>query len=307
LVSAERAYKDSSRRKRRVQEFNKSFELLGSGLQVLKKLGADCTASEVAQDLGCCKSNVTYWKDKLVDMGALRLRTVDVVKLYSLTPYGSKLLTGSEGVFHGTVYVLEDHPVKFEIIESEKSHIDWQKLGQPRNWEKFDFKVGNVRVVKTSRSIIIHPGKLKGFDVDELEVTAGQTVGRVKAFLENRFGMVLSEEGIPLHKPIWQVFSPEAEEWAKAGTVNVNGVGQLDRSPPDRIAHREYSQKQLAVDAVMAPVILANLEQKVDIIAENVGRLISSVDRLSDVLGKLVQPQPDLRERIESEVPSYVT
>jgi hypothetical protein len=210
----------------------------------------------------------------------------------------------SEDGFCGEVFVLEDHAVKFEIVEREKVAVDWRKLGQPRNWQKVGIKIGNVRVEKTSRNVIIHPGKLKGFDIDELEVTAGQVVERMRAFLENRFGMVLSEEGIPLHKPIWQVFSPEAEEWAKAGTVKVNGIGQLDKSPPERKAYREYDKKQLAVDAVMAPAILASIEHKVEAIAENVGRLIGTVDKLTNVLGKLVQPESE--KRPESEAPSYV-
>ena len=292
------------RRKMRVKQLNTSFKLLGLGFRILKSLGAGNTATDTARDLGCTKANITYWKNKFLDMDALRLQCRDVFITYSLTPFGLKLLTGSEEGFSGEVFVLEDHAVKFGIIEPEKTCIDWCKLGQPRNWEKLGFKVGNVRVVKTSKSIIIHPGKLKGFDIDELEVSAGQIIERVRVFLQNRFGMVLSEEGIPLHKPIWQVFSPEAEEWAKAGTVKVNGIGQLDKSPPDRRAHREYDKKQLAIDAVMAPAILENLERKVDAIAENVGRLIGAVDNLSDVLGKLVQP--DVQERPESEVPSYV-
>jgi len=268
---------------RRVQKFKSGFELLRPrGKRVLELLGAGNRASDVAKVIGCGKSGVSYWKTKLLGMCALRLQCHDVYDIFSLTPFGSKLLTGSEeGRFAGEVFVLEDHAVKFEIVEHEKTSIDWRKLGQPQNWVKLGFKVGNVRVVKTSRSIIVHPGKLKGFNVDELEVTAGQIIERARAFLENRFGMVLSEEAVPLHKPIWQVFSPEAEEWAKAGTVTVDGVGRLDKSPPDRRAHREYDQKQLAVDAVRAPVILANLEYKVDSLATEIHELVSVLRELA--------------------------
>ena len=98
----------------------------------------------------------------------------------------------------GLVHVLEDHAVKFEILKEEDAEhrIDWRKLGEPRNWVKWGFKLGNVRVVKTPRHIIIHPGKLRDFDADQLLVTAGQIVGRVRLELMVRFGMVLSEEGV---------------------------------------------------------------------------------------------------------------
>lgn len=270
----------------RVKEFNKSFKLLGMGFRVLKSLGAGNTATDTARDLGCSKANVTYWKNKLLDMGALRLQCRDVFTTYSLTPFGLKLLTGSESGLTAPV-ILEDHAFKFAIVEHEKNRIDWRKLGQPQNWCKLGIKIGKVRVVKTSRNIIIHPGKIRGFDVDELEVTAGRIIERVKAFLENRYGMVLGEEGVPLHKPIWEVFTPEAEEWAKAGTVKVEGVGQLDKSPPDRKAHREYDRKQLAIDAIMAPVVLADIERKVDALTESTEKMAVSIGKLSDALSKL--------------------
>ena len=118
------------------------------------------------------------------------------------------------------MHVLEDHAVKSEIIKEEDKHhpIDWRKLGQPRNWVKLGFKLGNVRVVKTSMHIIIHPGKLRDFNADRLLVMAGEIVGRVRLELMARFGMVLSEEGSPLQDPVWEVFTPEAEALNGAGT-----------------------------------------------------------------------------------------
>jgi hypothetical protein len=69
------------------------------------------------------------------------------------------LTTGERCVATGAVHVLEDHALKFEILKGENNNypIDWRKLGQLRNWVKLVFKLGNVRVVKTSRHIIIHP------------------------------------------------------------------------------------------------------------------------------------------------------
>lgn len=277
---------------RRSSKFKRNFELLGvTGLRVLDKLGAGSTAADTAKAIGCCKSNVSYWKDRLLDIGALRLQCRSVYSTYSLTPYGSKLLTRSERKVVVAPVCLEDHAVKFAVVESEKLRVDWRKLGRPQNWQKLGILIGNIRVVKTSRSIIIHPGKLRGFDVDELEVTAGRIIERTRALLENRFGMVLSLEGVPLHKPMWQVFSPEAEEWVKAGTVRVEGVGQLDKSPPDRHAHREYDRKELAVDAVNAPVILVSIEEKIDALSreipENIEGLKVEVESINVNLVKL--------------------
>lgn len=214
-------------------------------------------------------------------MGALTLVCHDVIDVFALTASGSKLLTRSDRLVLPGAVMLEDHAVKFDVVEDEKTPVDWRKLGRPQNWVKLGFKVGGVRVVKTSRSVIIHPGKLRGFNVDELEVLAGQVIERTRLYLESRYGLILSEDGVPLHKPCWRVYNPAAETWAKAGSVSVPGVGRLDRSPPERVAHVEYDQKQLAVDAVMAPVVLARIDQKLD-------RLIESQIKLVEQIGAFV-------------------
>ncbi|MGD6806515.1 MAG: hypothetical protein ACQCN4_06115 [Candidatus Bathyarchaeia archaeon] len=278
-----------------VQQFNGKIELLGfsqRGLRILRVLGTpDCTASDAAKVVGCSKSLVSHWKNHALKTGCLRLLVDGIVKYYELTPLGKKILersknlTTGEGSF-GCVHVLEDHAVKFEILkEEDKQHpIDWKKLGEPRNWVKWGFKLGNVRVVKTSRSIIIHPGKLRDFDADALLVTAGQIVGRARLELMVRFGMVLSEEGVPLHAPVWEVFTKEAKELDGAGTFKVHlkdgATGGLDNSPPDRQRHFEYNRKELAVAAVRSPELFVELTQKVDVLVQTVNGLVTVNERL---------------------------
>jgi hypothetical protein len=90
--------------------------------------------------------------------------------------------------------------------------LNWKRLGRPRNWEKLGVRIGNVRVVRTSKSIIIHPGRLRGFDVDKLLMLSGRIVERVRMVLENRFGLILSDDGVPIHQPITRFYSEEARE-----------------------------------------------------------------------------------------------
>jgi hypothetical protein len=289
-----------------VQRFNDKIELLGfsqRGLQILRILGTpDCTASDAAKVVNCSKSLVSHWKDHAIEVDALRLVCEGIVKYYELTPFGSKILacsksiTTSEETFAlGVVHVLEDHAIKFEILKPEDtSHpIDWRKLGQPRNWAKWGFKLGNVRVVKTSKSIIIHPGKLRDFNADTLLVTAGEIVGRIRLELMVRFGMILSEEGVALHDPVWEVFTPEAEKFDGSGTFKVHmkdgATGGMDNSPPDRKRHFEYNRKELAVAAVRSPELFVDLARKVEGLERAIGSLVDSntrlVELLSDALG----------------------
>jgi len=64
--------------------------------------------------------------------------------------------------------------------------------------------------------------------------------------LENRFGLLLSDVGVPLHQPVTRFYSEEAGELVKLGTTIVEDVGSIDNSPPERVPHEEYVGKDLA-------------------------------------------------------------
>lgn len=250
------------------------------GQQILKLLGAGNPASKVAKIVGCSRSNVCYWKDKFLRIGAIKLVVRDAVHVFRLTPYGSKVLTRSEGYFP-EVCCLEDHAVKFGVLEWEKMPLNWRRLGRPRNWEKLGVKIGNVRVVRTSRSIIVHPGRIRGFDVDELLMLSGRIIERVRMVLENRFGLLLSDVGSPLHQPITRFYSEEAVELVKLGTTIVEDVGTIDNSPPERVPHEEYVGKDLAKARLLMPLKLSRLEQRV-------GDIEKKLTDLSDIVSELV-------------------
>ena len=319
--------------KQAVQRFNRSFELLEplpeKAQKILAVLGADGVASEAVRIAKCVKSNVSYWKDRFIKAGALRLKVDGIVKYYELTPYGSKLLTGSDGELRLPV-VFEDHALKFQVLRRERCRVDWEKLGEPRNWRKLGVLIGFVRVelnLGLEPTVVIHPGQVKGFNVDELEMEAARIVERTRVVLEQKFGMQLSESGTPLHNPRWRIYRPECHEWISAGTVEVDGVGALDHSPThdkkDPLSgrpHLEYSDKRLAaraavypvaydsgkrlaVSAVEFPVVLANLEAKLDALYDQFERLAAANERLTDMmLGRVADlKEPDPVEVVEGQ------
>lgn len=117
---------------------------------------------------------------------------------------------------------------------------------------------------------------------------AGQIVGRVRLELMQRFGMVLSEEGVSLHDPVWEVFTPEAEALNGAGTFKIHmpdgATGGLDNSPPDRKRHFEYNRKELAVAAVRSPELFVELAKKVEALVQTVNGLVTVNERLVGLL-----------------------
>jgi len=139
-------------------------------------------------------------------------------------------------------------------------------------------------VVRTSLSIIVHPGRLRGFDVEELLMLSGRIVERVRMVLENRFGLVLSDVGSPLHQPITRFYSEEAGELVKLGTTIVEDVGSIDNSPPERVPHEEYVGKDLAKARLLMPLKLSRLEQRVEGLEKKLTALSDNVCELVSVL-----------------------
>jgi len=284
-----------------VQQFNKKIEhkvsvrrvkplpspLPQSAKDILQILGAGGVAGNAIALTGLCKSAVSWWVKRFVTFGALILKesqdqkTLGLPKkfqhvgpglprYYELTAYGSNLLTGSES--QGRLYVVfEDMPMKFGVVQWEPvGVIDWEKLGRPNNWQKLGIFVSGVRVVRTSKSVIIHPGPLHGFDVDQLQVESGRIIERVKNILEVKMKLQLDSNGVFCHGPMWQVFRPEAREWIKqGGSVKMPGVGCLDASPKpwmkklSEVPHVEFENKRhAAIASVWPPVPVASDPEK---------------------------------------------
>ena len=297
LVLAERS---RAKVQTKLQNFNAKIEVIGClpprALQILDSLGAGNSQRKTAKIADCCESNVSYWKNRLIAMGALRLQCRSESAMFSLTPIGSKILTGSEGAPREAVGV-EDYAVKFVVLRSERcladgrSCIDWQKLGDPRNWEKLGVKIGDVRVVRTPRHIIIHPGKVRGFDITEVKIRIGRIIEETKLILENNYGMLLSEDYVELHEPIYEFYSREARELSEHGCFNLkdaNGktIGSINRSPPSREGHEEYPE-EIAKKRLAMPLTLDDVERKIDVLLDTTERLANSVGKISDALNRL--------------------
>ena len=102
--------------------------------------------------------------------------------------------------------------------------------------------------------------------------------------LENRFGLVLREVGVPLHQPITRFYSEEAGELVKLGTTIVEDVGSIDNSSPERVPHEEYVGKDLAKARLLMPLKLTKLEQRVEDVENQLTKLSENIGELVSVL-----------------------
>jgi len=285
--------------KKQLDDLAVSLTLSPRGQKILDLLGAGNALSRVAKSVGISKATMTYWLKKFKRLGLIQLQSKDVLHTYSLTPLGSTFITRCEdGDGVGLVVELEDFRVKFEVLEWEKYAIEWRKLGSPRNWQRFSANLGGVFVERTSKSVIVHTGRLKGWNPYELCAYAGQICERVRTVLETRFGMVL-KEGVPIQKvPRFHVNDPAAKEIIKELNVEVNGVGAIDASPPSKEPHVEFNGPILASQYLTMPLKLADMVEKVDCIQAELQDIKAGMlpvlrawsivgNRLLDVIAKL--------------------
>jgi hypothetical protein len=321
--------------KKVVQLFNHSSEFMEhlnplpkTAKDIFGVLAAEGVAAQAAVVAGVGKSAVSYWVKYALKAGILVERvsqnsltfgrptkeqrySAGRPKYYDLTSYGSKLLTGSDGFLRLPV-VFEDMPVKFLVLCWERSgSIDWQKLGQPRNWIKLGFRVTGVRVVKTPKYLIIHPGSLKGFDVDQLEVESGRIIERVRNILEIEHGMQLADDPTFLHGPRWQVFRPEAKQWIQAGTVDIPGIGALDASPKpskngvkdplSKEPHVEFNDKRHAAIAAAWPAVASDPSKRNAAAAPMYPFYLEEIHRSVTGLTNRVDDSLEKLERLEKE------
>ena len=120
---------------------------------------------------------------------------------------------------------------------------------------------------------------------------SGRIVERIRMVLENMFGLILSDVGVPLHQPITRFYSEEAGELVKLGTMIVEDVGSIDNSPPERVPHEEYVGKDLAKARLLMPLRLNRLEKQIASIQQEVAGLTVCVSRLVETLDCALTPK----------------
>jgi len=208
------------------------------GKEILEFLSLRGSPSKAAEAAGITRPTMSYWVKKLKKLGYIHGTLDGACHLYELTESGSKILTGSEE--DRSVIVLEDYPVKFDVVSWGRADcLAWEKLGEPRNWVKLGFKVGSIQVVRTSRSVIVHPGRLRGDNSWNLIFVASQECNRVARWLVRNTNMVLRPGEPTRKKPGFQVYDQLAEEVTRHFTFkNQDGEG-ADRSPPAKKGHWE--------------------------------------------------------------------
>jgi hypothetical protein len=277
--------KVQNRSQRSEPDFGLNYLQSKDALMILRLFIKENYQAKIAKYTGFDKRKVNYWTHKFIKCSLIDLTSDGRPKFYQSTALGLKILTRSEREL-GEPVVLEDYAVKYRLVK-DHGLIDWEKLGEPRNWVKLGIMVGGrVRVVKNGdSSIIVHPGKLQGFGADHLLVEVGEIIEVVLARLQSR-GVEIEPNGVPLHKPIFHFCTPEAEVLNQYGTVTTEN-GALDNSRPEKEPHVEFRGIETARNYIDMPNRLKRVEVKVDDLQVNLRRVVDALDKVSDPLTKL--------------------
>jgi len=274
------------------------YRLTDNGIMVLKELADGLSQAEIAKKTPLTKKGVNYWVKKLVNFKCVKVLYEGRPQYYRITPLGLALLTRSETT---SFCLLEDYPSKYPLI-ADHSNIAWEKLGQPQNWIKLGFKVGDITVVKTSQNVIIHTGQIAGKSELACAEHAGAIKYGVKAWLQSH-GVLMGDVPVDVKKPMFQFFSKEAEILHEHFGNVVTEDGKIDNSPHDndpkqRIPHEEYD-RQTAINKIGEANTIARIECKLDNLINITEKLTDSVLKLANSADKTETPKPvePLREQ----------
>jgi predicted transcriptional regulator len=259
--------------------------------KILRLLGEGLSPSEVMEKVGFSKQRLQYWINIFLRDGLIYEFATGKPHIYELTAFGKKVLTTSErGVTEPLL--MESYDVKFRLLQNnlkrdcskclEKCSIPkvgttnncvivWEKLGDPKNWQKWGFKYCGVRIERNDGlfpTVVIRTGEISGFDPYEIVAEAGTVIALVRAKLKD-LGLLLDDVGAPLHEPLFHTYTQEAEILNKQGVVYTSG-GHIDDSPlrnpaeqGTRVPHEERNFAQ-QVDYMGLPALVRELEQKID-------------------------------------------
>jgi hypothetical protein len=120
---------------------------------------------------------------------------------------------------------------------------------------------------------MIHPGHIKGFNLDELMMDSARIVEQVKFFLEATYGIELDQKGeLPKRKdgkgpirPRWRIYDPIIKDWMESGSVEIPGYAAADASPEpskhgvkDPLSNEPHFEYEDPADAKMAAYLFSS-------------------------------------------------
>jgi len=259
-------------------------------IPIMKRVEVGDYPAKIGRMYGWSKQHVSYYLKKLEKAGLVCRKRRSSAVFFELTLRGQSFLGSCEGVLFGSgVFRLEKVQYRYVILAEGLLPSDFRRI-EMQNWTALLGLEQGVKVRHTSRSWIVHVETLYGRSPGELFTLSKNLADRVAKGLMVKYGCRLAEGEICRGHEV-AIDDPVAQLLSRYFTVSIPGKVRMDHSPGELEGEIDFTQRDMAVEYLLMPERVKKLEGQLAALNCDLARISSCLEKLTDVLGKLCEPQ----------------
>lgn len=264
---------------RRKKDSKKSLRTMAD---ILRLIDRGVLETKIARTLGKSRQYVSYYVNKGVKGGLVRLGTRTSYRPLELTEEGKRFLSRYDAgdTPERSPYRLENVRFKAKVVEMPANPISWKRV-EMTNWHYYQSAVDKVSVKlnrgKENTIEFIICG-IDGSSLKDLLIKAAIECTQVIYKLESRLRMKI---GLPelSSKPEFVAYDYVAKKFCRSiGQLTVPGLGKMNASKPRSGGELEFNELEDAEDYMRMGGTVKALAQEVCIMREEATRYLSSWD-----------------------------
>src|SRR4030066_1053106 len=265
-------------------------------IPIMKRIEVGEYPAKIGRTYGWSKQHVSYYLNKLEKAGLVCRKRRSSAVFFELTLRGQNFLGSCEGVLFGSgVFRLEKVQYRYAILAEGVLPKDFRRV-EMQNWTALLGLEQGVKVRHTSRSWIVHVETLYGRSPGELFTLSKNLADRVAKGLMVKYGCRLADGDICRGHEV-AIDDPVAQLLSRDFTVSVPGKARMDHSPGELEGEIDFTQRDMAVEYLLMPERVKKLEGQLAALNCDLARISSCLEKLTDVLGKLCEPQGEAENK----------
>ena len=270
-------------------------------IPIMKRVEVGEYPAKIGRTYGWSKQHVSYYLNKLEKAGLVCRKRRSSAVFFELTLRGQNFLGSCEGVLFGSgVFRLEKVQYRYAILAEGLLPKDFRRI-EMQNWTALLGLEQGVKVRHTSRSWLVHVETLYGRSPGELFTLSKNLADRVAKGLMVKYGCRLAEGEICRGHEI-AIDDPVAQLLSRYFTVSIPGKARMDHSPGELEGEIDFTQRDMAVEYLLMPERVKKLEGQLAALNCDLARISSCLEKLTDVLGKLCEPQDEAENNVTKSV-----
>jgi hypothetical protein len=247
--------------------YSKSLTLIVHTLEMIRE---HYTQAQIAKVLEIHKSLVSYYVNKAIVLGYVKVICRDRIKILELTQKGSNFLDRYNKCNNRTlgrqqlpICRAEHIRFKARVDKLPNRPLDWNKIVMS-NWCQYNSIVDNIRVHLNNGkapSIEFIPSPIDGSNPWELFVILYNDCNAVATKLEQILDMEIGRLDLEPGTE-WVVYDPLAKVISEYnGQITLDGIGKINASKPLHRGEIEFFDPRFAADYITMPKRVSNIER----------------------------------------------